>query len=250
MDRGAMHVHPEVWLPNQGNLYQKYVVENGTVVKNENSIEAKQGVCITKEMSEKYDFKSIYDLTDPDKAALMDTDGDGMGEMWPGQPGAASTSVEVIRARDYGYDQTLELVETDTPINWAALDVAVKAGKPYVFSCYTPHYIFALYDIVFLEEPPHNPETWNVIQPTDDPDWLEKSTADSGWPIAYVQLHYAKSLEIEQPEAALILKNFKVSADILSAWSYSIVVDKKDPTTVAEEWVANNSDIVDSWLGL
>ena len=28
---GAMHVHPEVWLPNQANLYQTYVEEKGTV---------------------------------------------------------------------------------------------------------------------------------------------------------------------------------------------------------------------------
>ncbi|WP_372881244.1 glycine betaine ABC transporter substrate-binding protein [Psychromonas sp.] len=250
MDRSSMQVHPEVWLPNQQNLYQKYVVDNGTVVKNEHSVEAKQGLCITKAMSEKYDITSIYDLTDPDKTALMDSDGDGVGEIWAGEPGAASTTVEIVRAKSYGYDQTLKLVQVDVPINFAALDGAVKEKRPYVFSCYTPHYVFALYDIVFLTEPKHNPDTWKTIQPTGDPDWLAKSNADSGWPVTYVQMHYAKALQKEQPEAAEILKNFAISADIMSKWSYSVVVGKKSPDQVATEWVANNQDIVNSWLGL
>ena len=250
IDRGTMQLHPEVWLPNQQNLHDKYVVEKGTAVKNEHGLLAKQGLCITKAMSEKYYIKSVYDLTDPDKAALLDTDGDGMGEMWAGAPGAASTTVEIVRAKSYGYDQLLKLVEVDTPVNWAALDTAVAAEKPYVFSCYTPHHVFAIHEIVFLDEPEHNADNWKVVQPTEDPNWLEKSNADSGWPAAYVQPVYAKSLETDFPQAALILKNFNVNADILSAWSYSVVVEKKTPEDVAQEWIEGNSEIVNSWLGL
>ena len=250
IDRGNMQLHPEVWLPNQQNLYDKYVKGTGTAVKNEHSIEAKQGVCITKAMSEKTGIKSIYDLTDPDKAALLDSNGDGVGEIWVGAPGAASTTVEIVRAKSYGYDQILKLIEVDNAVNWASLDAAVKAKRPYVFSCFTPHYIFAVHDIVFLNEPTHNPATWNIVQPTDDPNWFEKSSADSSWPIAYVQPVYAKSLEKEFPQAALILKNFNLTADILNAWSYSVVVEKKSPEDVAHEWVAKNDDIVNGWLGL
>src|SRR6056297_4126200 len=36
MDSGSMHVHPEVWMPNQSNLHNTYVQEAGTVVMNEN----------------------------------------------------------------------------------------------------------------------------------------------------------------------------------------------------------------------
>ena len=31
MDSGSMHVHPEVWMPNQVNLNNKFVVEKKTV---------------------------------------------------------------------------------------------------------------------------------------------------------------------------------------------------------------------------
>ena len=37
-------------------------------------------------------------------AANFDTDGDGMGEIWIGAAGWASTNIEKIRAKSYGYD--------------------------------------------------------------------------------------------------------------------------------------------------
>lgn len=249
MDRGSIHVHPEVWLPNQDNLHQKYVKTKGTVVQNPNGVEAAQGICVTKATSVKHNIKSIYDLSDPDKSVLFDTDGDGKGEMWVGQPGAASTTVEKIKAKSYGYDETMNLVELDTPLNWAALDAAVKADKPYAFFCYTPHHVFAMHELVFLKEPAHNADTWNVLQPTDDPDWLTKSNADSAWDSANLYVHYAKSLETDQPEAAMLLKNFKLNSDIVGKLSYGMVVDKKDPEELAKEWVAENSSLVESWLG-
>ncbi len=249
MDRGSINVHPEVWLPNQQNLHDKYVKQNGTVVQNPNGVEAAQGICVTKATSEKYNITSIFDLSDPDKSVLFDTDGDGMGEMWVGQPGAASTTVEIIKAKSYGYAETKNLVELDTPLNWAALDAAVKADKPYAFFCYTPHHVFATHELVFLKEPAHNAETWKVLQPTDDADWLAKSNADSAWASANLYVHFSKSLEKDQPEAAILLKNFKLNSDIVGQLSYGMVVGKKDPETLAKEWVIEHSDLVESWLG-
>ncbi|WP_372738773.1 glycine betaine ABC transporter substrate-binding protein [Neptunomonas sp.] len=249
MDRGSINVHPEVWLPNQQNLHDKYVKQNGTVVQNPNGVEAAQGICVTKATSEKYNITSIFDLSDPDKSVLFDTDGDGMGEMWVGQPGAASTTVEIIKAKSYGYAETMNLVELDTPLNWAALDAAVKADKPYAFFCYTPHHVFATHELVFLKEPAHNAETWKVLQPTDDADWLAKSNADSAWASANLYVHFSKSLEKDQPEAAILLKNFKLNSDIVGQLSYGMVVGKKDPETLAKEWVIEHSDLVESWLG-
>lgn len=42
---------------------------------------ATQGICVTREMADKYGVKDISDLADPKKAAVFDTDGDGKGEM-------------------------------------------------------------------------------------------------------------------------------------------------------------------------
>ncbi|MGB3314767.1 MAG: glycine betaine ABC transporter substrate-binding protein, partial [Albidovulum sp.] len=155
MDSGAMQLHPEVWLPNQQGLYDKFVTETGTVTQNPNGVEAFQGMCVDKGTADAHGISSIDDLTRPEIAAIFDTDGDGKGEVWIGAPGWASTNVEQVRAKSYGYDQTMVLTQSDETIAYAGLDVAIEAGKPWVGFCYTPHYVFALHELTILEEPPY-----------------------------------------------------------------------------------------------
>ena len=248
MDSGAMHAHPEVWMPNQQNLHNTFVKSKGTVAMNPNGVPAFQGMCVPKGIADKHGIKSIDDLTNPDVAALFDTDGDGQGEVWIGAPGWASTNVEKIRAKSYGYDQTFELAESDETLAYANLDNAIKAGKPWVGFCYTPHYVFVLHDMQVLEEPPYDASKWNVVQPTDDPAWLQVSTAGTAWDTAYLHLHYAKAIENSQPEVARLFRNMKLTTDQVSEMTYALVIDEKDPAAYAKEWVQKNEDAVLGWL--
>ena len=84
MDGGSMHIHPEVWLPNQQNLHDTYVTEKGTVSMNPNGVPSFTGICATKGTVERTGIKSLSDLTDPDMAVNFDEDGDGMGDIWIG----------------------------------------------------------------------------------------------------------------------------------------------------------------------
>ncbi len=248
MDSGSMHVHPEVWLPNQQNLHDTFVKDKGTVTMNTNGVAAFQGMCVDQATADANGITSIDDLTNPDIAAIFDTDGDGQGEVWIGAPGWASTNVEKIRAKSYGYDQTMELTESDETLAYANLDNAIKAGKPWVGFCYTPHYVFALHELQVLEEPAYDASKWKVIQPTDDPDWLEKSEAGVAWDLAYLHIHYAKELETAYPGVATLMANMKLDTDTVSAMTFALVVDGKEPLAYAQEWVAANEDTVLGWL--
>ncbi|CAN0601439.1 unnamed protein product, partial [Ectocarpus sp. 12 AP-2014] len=55
MDAGSMHLHPEVWMPNQQNLHDQYVQENQSVVMNDNPVQAVQGMCVPTYIAEQYD---------------------------------------------------------------------------------------------------------------------------------------------------------------------------------------------------
>lgn len=248
MDSGAMHVHPEVWMPNQQNLHDTFVKDNGTVLMNPNGVAAFQGMCVDQATADTHGITSISDLTNPDVAALFDSNGDGQGELWIGAPGWASTNIEKIRAKSYGYDQTMDLTEIDETVAYADLDNAIKAGDPWAGFCYTPHYVFALHDMQILEEPAYDAAKWNVTQPTDDPNWLEISDAGVAWDLAYLHVHYAKSLEDSHPNVANMLSNVKFDTDQVSDMTFALVIDKKDPTAYAEEWVAANEDAVLGWM--
>lgn len=248
MDSGAMHVHPEVWLPNQSNLNNKFVNEKKTVKVNPNGVAGDQAMCVTKGTAERTGIAELSDLTNPDMAKNFDTDGDGKGEIWIGAAGWASTNVEKIRAKSYGYSETMQLKEMDETLALAEVDNAVAQKKNIVFFCYTPHHMFALHDLVILQEPKYEEAKWNVIQPTDDPEWLEKSDAGVAWNTAYLHIHYAAKLEQDQPDAAALLSKVKLDTDTVSAMTYALVVEKQDPEAFAKKWVSENGSLVDSWL--
>ncbi len=248
MDSGSMHVHPEVWLPNQSNLNKTYVKDKGSVKMNPNGVAAFQGMCVTKGTADRTGIKKLSDLTSPDMAANFDTDGDGLGEIWIGAPGWASTNVEKVRAKSYGYAETMNLKEMDETLALAEVDNAVAQDQDIVFFCYTPHHMFALHELVILEEPKYDAAKWNVIQPTDDPEWLEKSEASVAWDLAYLHIHYASSLETDLPEAAAVLSKVKLDTDTVSKMTFALVVEKQDPAEFARNWVAENQDTVEGWL--
>jgi glycine betaine/proline transport system substrate-binding protein len=245
MDKGSMQVHPEVWLPNQQGLVDQYMAK---VELNTHGAPAVQGICANKAAADA-GFKDISDLADPTKAALLDSDGNGKGEVFIGATGWGSTTVEHAKAHGYGYDQVVDLVELDESIAYAQLDVAITAGKPWVGFCYTPHHLFTLHpEMVFLTEPAHDAAKWSMVLPEADADWLNKSSVAMAWPPAYIQPAFSVGLNDTSPQVASLLRNMDLSSDDLGAFSFSVVVDGKDAALVAADWIAANPDRVTAWL--
>ena len=248
--RGDIDVHPDVWLPNQRSFSSEYVDENGTVSLSSGSYEGRAGVCVPTYMAEEHGITSIFDLATPNAQELFDTDGDGMGEIWVGSPGAASKNTFLVRVRDYGIEPFLTPTIEDETIFFARLKDLVAEKKGAAFYCYTPHYVHALYDTTILEEPEHNPDTYKMVQPNEDADWYAKSRVDSGEIVKSVTVAYSNSLNERSPAAAAFLANINMNADELSKLTYAVVVEGGEISTVASDWVAKNGETVDGWLGL
>ncbi len=248
MDKGSMHVHPEVWLPNQANLHDKFVTQNGTVRMNPNGVDQFQGMCVTKYTADEYGVSKISDLTNPDISKIFDTDGDDIGEVWIGGTGWASTNVEKVRAKSYGYAETMHLKELGQSLAMAELKAAVTKEQPFVFYCWKPSFLFELYDLVILEEPEHDASKWTVFQPTDDAEWLENSSAAVAWPLGSMNIHYSTSLETSHPEVASLLSKVKLDSDTNALMDYALAIEKQEAHDFALKWVADNSDTVAKWL--
>ena len=248
MDTGSMHVHPEVWMPNQQNLYDTFVTERGSVAMNPNTVLSDQNVCVTRATQERTGIVALSDLTDPIMSENFDTDGDGMGEMWIGGAGWASTNVEKIRAKSYGYAETMQLMEMDEALAMAQVDAAIAQDKNIVFYCYTPHHMFSLYDLVKLTEPAYDAAQWTVVQPTDDPNWLEVSTAPTAWDATRLHVFYSVALADTQPLAANMLANVSFNTEQVNGMVYALSVEGNDPAEFAREWVDANGSLVDAWF--
>jgi glycine betaine/proline transport system substrate-binding protein len=247
LDSGEVDIYPEVWLPNFDALVKKYVDGKKTVRLSPRGVPATQGICVTRETADKFGVKDISDLSDPQKASLFDTDGDGMGEMWIGALNWSSTSIEKIRAKSYGYVKTMTLLQMPEEMAMAAVDAAVATGQPIVFYCYSPHHMFELHDIVRLTEPKYDPAKWKVLLPADDNDWLAKSDAPVAWDASHFYIGFASSMAERLPDVAEFLSNIDFTPEEITAMSYALQVDRQDPAKFAQDWIAKHQDRLNAW---
>ncbi len=248
--KGDIDVHPDVWMPNQQSFTAEYVDQKKTVHLGEKHYLAEQGLCVFRSTRDTHGIRSVDDLANPEKARLFDSNGDGKGEMWIGAPNWASTSIQKVKARDYGYGGLFELKVMKEDLALSEIDAAAANGANMVFFCYSPHFMFAKHTIVRLEEPPYDASRWNMLQPADDPNWYDKSSVSVASPPVTGHIAYSKTLEQRAPEVAKLLRNVQLDTDLLSSWSYAIAVDKKYAAAYAKEWVEANPERVNQWLGM
>ncbi len=247
--KGDIDVHPDVWLPNQKSFTDKYVDGAGTVALSENPYEGKQSFCVSKKFSEENKVTSIFDLARPEIAKLMDSDGNGKGEIWIGAPGWASANVNEVKVRDYGLLPFMDPIRADQSVMTATVGDSIKKGIGYAFYCYSPHAIWFQHDVVRLEEPPFDAAKYKALQPSEDPNWYENSKVMTEDALKKVQIAYSKSLAERSPAITDLLKNIKLTGEDVSNFAFQIE-GGKPAAEVAKEWVKANSARVDSWLGL
>ena len=105
-----------------------------------------------------------------------------------------------------------------------ALGKAIKNKEPIVITGWSPHWMFAKYDLKYLADP--------------------KGTMGGA---ETINTMVRKGLKEDQPEAYKILDKFhweqKDMEEVMLA-----VHDGKDPAQAAKEWVKNNPDKVNEWV--
>ncbi len=245
LENGTVDIHPEVWRPNLDDVIKKFVTDKGVVVLSKRGVAAWQGICATPSAVEK-GLQTIDDLSDPEKTKILDTDGDGKGEMWIGAPTWSSTGIERVRANTYGYAKNLTLVEAEEEVAMAGLDAAVATNQPMVFACYAPHFIFDLHKIARIKEPPHDAGKWKLVSAAD-PLWISKSTASTAWSAAEFHIAYSKTFEKKHANIAAFLEKVDFSPEEVTAMSYALEVERQTPSDYAKKWVADNANRVDGW---
>jgi len=248
--KGDIDVHPDVWLPNQESFTKKYVDGAGSVTLSSNPYQGNQGFCVSKDFAKANNITDIADLGRPDVAALMDSDGNGKGEMWIGAPGWASANVNEVKVRDYGLLDFIEPIRAEESVKTARIKDSIAKGEGYAFYCYKPHAVWYMFDVEMLTEPTYDPAKYVMVQPSDDADWYEKSEVATKDALKEVQIAWSKSLGDRSPAIAEFFGRFSLTADDVSNFAFEISGQGRDPAEVAREWVEANPERVDAWLGL
>ncbi len=110
----------------------------------------------------------------------------------------------------------------------------------------TPEWVHAAYDITPIQELERieGCEDHNL----DAEDWLEVSHYGCAASDAEIYVAYSKSLEERNPAVAKFLSQMQLDPAVVNQWILQIGRDKEDPQDVAEAWVEDNMDTVNSWI--
>lgn len=245
MDKGdgSIDVHTDMWMPNWQAAWDEYVVDKETVDHN-TPYKGTSNLYVPAYMTDK--VKTIEDLNDPEIAAMFDTDGDGLGEYWPGDVTWASTKRWQIKFKSYGLDALWEpnIVSADT--FKAGLAAAYASSKPQLFYAWTPEAIHVQYDLAIVEEPERFDGCEDVD--LDAEDWLEVSEFECVIAPNDVFVAFSKSLYDRNPPVAEMLKRVQFTGDEINGWIVEMFENKRDPQEVAEEWIEDNMDTVNGWI--
>ncbi len=221
----ALHVHPDLWLQNQSLSIREQVIA-GDIQLSDSSYTGTQGIYVLDAQGSDRVLNSLDDLGDPDVAALFDTNGDGVGEMWIGPRGWAST--QNLELWLDGLDH--ELIEGEaysTTIFKARLERDAGSGAPLLFYGYEPDGIHEQFSPRLL-----GPIPGGTPAGGDD-----------------VDAHVAWSDELSQisPTADRVLADVDFHEDDLSGFINAVETQDLDPDEVAEQWIADNAERVNSW---
>ncbi|WP_097003729.1 glycine betaine ABC transporter substrate-binding protein [Lacrimispora amygdalina] len=124
----------------------------------------------------------------------------------------------------YGLDY--ELVSGSGPAMTASLKKAIDKNEPIAVTGWTPHWMFARWDLKVLEDPK------GVYGDAEN-----------------IHVYSRKGFDKDMPDAAAFIKNFKLSDEVLSDLMAKIEDSKEDPIETAKKWMNENEDQVNTWLG-
>ena len=107
-----------------------------------------------------------------------------------------------------------------------------------------------MFDVKMLTEPAYDPEKYIMVQPSDSADWYEESMVASKDALKNVQIAWSNSLADRSPAIVEFFERFALNASDVSGFAFEISGKGRNAGEVAIEWVTNNPDRVDAWLGL
>ncbi|WP_430811145.1 MULTISPECIES: glycine betaine ABC transporter substrate-binding protein [unclassified Carboxylicivirga] len=136
--------------------------------------------------------------------------------------GAGITAKTDVAVEEYGLE--LEHMNSSSIAMLAELKKSIDANKWVVVTAWAPHWIFGRYDLKYLEDPK------GVYGQAET-----------------VETFARKGFKEEDPFAAKYFANFKLTDEQMGQM-LMFMVAYEDQAKGAKEWVAQNKDLVASWL--
>ncbi len=147
------------------------------------------------------------------------------GEIVGIDPGAGLMGLTEDVIEEYGLDD-IQLQSGSGATMTAALQAAINNQEDIVVTGWTPHWMFARWDLKYLEDPK------NVYGGAEE-----------------IHTIVRQGLKDEMPEVHALLDNFSWTPEQMGEVMLMNQEEGSDPYENAKQWVEENPDIVSEWMG-
>ncbi|UWG98501.1 glycine betaine ABC transporter substrate-binding protein [Dehalobacter sp. DCM] len=211
LSKGDLDVFMDAWLPitheTYWNEYQDSLEDYGIWYQEE----AKIGIVVPKYVT----IDSIAQLKDEGSKFNKQIIGIDPGA------GIMKASVRANTTYDLGYD----VVQGSEMAMMAAMDKAYGKNEWIAITGWSPHWMFAKYDLKYL----------------DDPEG-EFGEAEE------IHILANKEFSGKQADVATMLKKFKMTDAQIGSLE-GLINEGMEPAEAAKKWINENSDVVNGWIG-
>lgn len=236
---GELHASLEVWPSGHADNIAEYI-ENQGLVEHGGPLGpiGKIGWYIPTYLLEEHPELATWEgLADPENAALFATAETGdQGQFLAGDPSWTQYDEQIIE--NLGLNFVVVTAGSEEAL-LAALDAAYSRGDPLLFYFYTPHAIFAQYDLTEVELPPYSEECYAKA---------ESGGVDCDYPPDELFKIFWNGLAEAAPDAYTLLKNMTYTTEDQIAMIAAVEVEGKSVEEAAREWVDANQATWQAWL--
>ncbi len=182
------------------------------------------------------ELKSVADL--PEYWEIFkDPEDKNKGRIIGALPGWAADNIVTDKVNSAGLSQYYNVFR---PGSAAALDSSIvqayERGEPWLGYYWEPTWITGKYDMVLLEEPPHNKDEW------------EQGNYQTAFPAVRVTVCVNKEMQNKAPEIIEFLSNYETSSLITSEALAYMEENKVSPKEAAKWFLIKYPEIWKNWI--
>jgi len=231
--KGKIDIYPDIWLPNQQTNWSKYIEQKKSVIANVTPYIGEQNLYYlqTDKIPTNVDVKL---LTDSEFIKKFDANGNGKGEYWPGVEGWGSYTFTQIKFHNYGLIDLWEPLSLTTDEFLGVLADRKKQGGSILFYYWAPEWIHAEYQLGDVTEPPYEEGCQDILDESESPDYLEKSTFMCEYPDSEVHIIFRHNIDDKEKGLVDFLSKFTVDPGKLSK-ALHLLYKKRDDMEKALE---------------
>ncbi len=210
------------------------------------------GYQIDKKTAQEYNITNLSQLKDPKIAKLFDSDGDGQANLTGCTAGWMCEKVINHHLQVYGLEDTVEQIQGDYSSLLADTLARYRQGQPILYFTWTPHWLASVLkvgeDVEWLSVP------FTSLLETQG-NFTAKDTSfngkNLGIPIDKIRILANKKFLQANPVAKVLFEEISIPISDVNEQQEKVQNGENKPADIrrhAEEWIANNQALFDSWL--